>query len=114
MRTYLTNCILTFASGPQVFRDIPVPLEAGEETCRVFFQGIAEALRPTRAHTLRVKGMDVPQLALPRDVADNALVKVSMCATAPEGMVVADMDTLPALAWFNTGNGKLYFGEWDK
>lgn len=91
-RTYLTNCILTPNHGPQAFLDLHVPLEAGEDVCRAFFVAVLTAL-----------------LAGQGEGSDAKLVKVSMCASIPEGMKSEEMDTKPELAWFNEGNGKLYF-----
>lgn len=91
MKTYLTNCILTPNHGPQVFLDLQVPLEAGEEVCRVFFVAVYTAFMYTQGEH------------------DSKLVKVSMCASVPDGMTHDDLDREPALEWFNQCNGKLYF-----
>ncbi len=105
MKTYLTNCILTFDGAPkkqsQVFLDLYVPLEAGEHVCKVFFQGVGDALFP-----LPTKSGFTPNKESKRKVT---LIKVSMCAALPEGMTGQQMDELPALSWFNETNGKIYF-----
>ncbi len=105
MKTYLTNCILTFSGAPkgesQAFLDLRVPLEAGEDIVRAFFEGILDTLYPSQLK---------PGFT-PNRVAANkrkvTLVKVSMCADH-EGKPEV-MDANPALKWFNEGNGKLYF-----
>ncbi len=91
MRLYSANCILTYSHGPQLFIDLDLPLEAGEDVCRALFEAV------TVAHFKCQGG------------SDASLVKVSMCASLPSGVNAADMDNKPELAWFNEGNGKLYF-----
>ncbi len=91
MKIYSTNCILTPNHGPQVFLDLEIPLEAGEDICRVLFVAVYTAFMHTQGNH------------------DSRLVKVSMCASIPEGMTGEDMDANPALAWFKEGNGKIYF-----
>lgn len=87
VRTYAVNCILTFERGPQVIRNLDVPLEGGEEVCRAFFAGFVQAL--DRSSDL-----------------DSRLRKVSMCADSDE---TPDFETRSGLAWFNRENGKLYW-----
>ena len=92
MKTYSTNCILTFSSGPQVFLDLPLPLEAGEAFMRSLFGAVAMAYLAGEEQSNR-----------------GELVKVSMCATIPKDMTSEEMDTHFALTWFKECNGKIYF-----
>ena len=106
MTTYHTNCILTFDGAPkgqsQTFLDLRVPLEAGEAVCRAFFEAVGDTLYPTELNAM--KGW-----ANSKAKRKVTLVKVSMAASLPEGVTGEQADTNPALAWFNEGNGKLYF-----
>ena len=91
MKTYSTNCILTPNHGPQVFLDLEIPLEAGEDICRALFVAVYTAFMHTQGEH------------------DSRLVKVSMCADIPEGMTSREMDACAELAWFKECNGKIYF-----
>ncbi len=97
-RTVLTNCILTFAEGPQrpqKFLDLYVPIYAGEAACRVFFEGIGDALFP-----MKLNGCSTPA----RSPRVARLIKVSMCADTRDYE-----DGNPDLAWYEKTNGKIYF-----
>jgi hypothetical protein len=104
MKTHLTNCILTFDGAPkgqsQAFRDLQVPLEAGEQACRVLFQAVAATLFPSELKPgfTPNRGASQPKVKL---------VKVSMCADH-EGKPEA-FDLNPALGWYGQCSGKLYF-----
>lgn len=94
MRLYPTNCILTPTHGEQTFLDLDLPLEAGEDVCRALFVAVLVAL---------LKGQG--------EGSDATLVKVSMCASLPSGVSAEAMEAKPELAWFNDGNGKIYFAD---
>lgn len=110
MKTYITNCILTFKRGPQAVLDLRVPLDAGEEVCRVFFGGIAEVLRPTLPITLRGEGYTPPVRAVLTidEAKDNGLLIVSMAVTNGVPGAMDNAETyLPA--WFHERKGRLSF-----
>lgn len=110
MKTYQTNCILTFASGPQAFLDLKLPLETGEDVCRALFLAVAEALRPTHpASELELAYSKTTRKI--GTVENNALVKVSMCADSTAFPKSGNHRALIALEWFEEGQGKLYFGD---
>lgn len=102
MKTYLTNCILTFSGpshGAQAVLDLRVPLEAGEDMVRAFFEGVNDTLH--RLPLKQAEGTD--RLAYwPNEDAKRTvhLAKVSMA--------IADEE---APAWFHLCHGKLYFDE---
>lgn len=108
MRTYLTNCILTFDGAPrgqsQAFLDLLVPLEAGEEVCRIFFEGIGDTV-----HLRTLKPGFTPNTNSATNKRAVRLVKVSMCAD--DGGEPTSFAQNPLLYWFTKGNGKLYFPE---
>jgi hypothetical protein len=105
MKTHLCNCILTFNAGPQAFLDLHVPLDAGEEVCHTFFEGVAETMRPTLPVSLTT-GTDLDekipkrQLLSFHEAQDNRLRKVSLC-------ILGNQHEAPK--WYNDCHGKLYF-----
>lgn len=82
--TFTVNCILSPVKGEQVFCDIRLPLQHGEQIVRAFLEGFAAA-----------KGL--------------TLAKVSMCVyqdDAPDFRVGSRL-----VKWYNDCNGKLYFSQ---
>lgn len=107
MKTHFCNCILTFNSGPQAFLDLRIPLEAGEDVCRILFEAVAETMRPTLPVTLKTGDPLTDERIPKREVLSidqakqNQLCKVSMC--------VLEDDTDASLSWFRLCHGKLYY-----
>lgn len=114
MKTHLCNCILTFTGAPkgaaQAFLDLCVPLEAGDDVCRAFFEAIGDTI-----HRLPLLPGDetIPFACSPNAKAKRTvhLVKVSMCANADSWPAADETARLRALDWWEMAQGQLYWKE---